>query len=282
MTSSEPSPRMYPPYGHVLRHVGLDQRFQPNGDVLTSMPISDDLLDQGGAVRVGALVILVDSAAGVLSHTRVRPDWLATTDMKYHSIRPTSGEGLDSVTRIIRSGKRSILSQTILTDTGGEIGRAWVTYARLPRREDTPTVEGNDDDPNRRLHYLEDPAFERDGRLPLDDYIGMRVRAGELTIDVSHSDRIRNSFGSIQGGVAATLVERIGTLAAEQALGVPARALDIHVHYLGQSTTGPFRADGSILRVTGDTVTTEVTIIDAADGRVLDIATTTARAITPD
>lgn len=277
-TDPAPAPRFYPPFGHVLRHVGLDQRFQPNGDLLASMPATDDLRDAGGAVRVGALVILVDSAAGVLSHERVRPDWLATTDMKYHSIRPTTGEGLDSVTRILRPGKRNILSQTILTDVDGEIGRAWVTYARLPRRDDTPTVE-SDDGPNQRLHYTEDPEFERGGRLPLDDYIGMRIRASELVIEVTHNDRIRNSFGSIQGGVAAALVERMGTLAAERALGAPARSLDIHLHYLGQSTTGPFRIDGTILRVDGDTVTTEVTIIDAGDGRVLDLGTTTARAI---
>ena len=110
----------------------------------------------------------------------------------------------------------------------------------------------------------------------------MRIRPDELIIEVRHSDRIRNSFGSIQGGVAAALVERMGRLAAERTLGLPARALDLHVHYLSQSTTGPFRVDGAVLRVAGDAVTTEVTIIDAADGRVLDIATTTARAVTPD
>lgn len=272
-------PRMYPPYGHILRHVALDQRFRDDGQLATSMPAPADLLDPGGAVRVGALVILVDSAAGVLSHAHVRPDWLATTDMKYHSIRPTNGAQLDSVTRVVRAGRRNILSETVLTDAAGEIGRAWVTYARLPRRDDTPVVDG-DHGPNRQLLYLEDPEIEQAaGRPPLDAYIGMRFHPTELIIDVEHHHRIRNSFGSIQGGVAATLMERMGTFAAERVLGRPARALDIHLHYLGQSTTGPFRVDGTVLRVEGDSVTTQVTVTDAKDSRLLDIGTTTAVAL---
>jgi acyl-coenzyme A thioesterase PaaI-like protein len=79
--------------------------------------------------------------------------------------------------------------------------------------------------------------------------------------------------------VAATLVERMGTVAAERELGRPCRALDLHLHYLGQSTTGPFRVTGTVLRTEDDTVTTEVAIVDASDGRLLDLGTATCRAL---
>ncbi len=276
--SSPSSPRIYPPYGHILRHIELDQRFDGSGTLFTSMPAPSDLFDAGGYLRVGALAVLVDAAAGVLSHEQVRPDWLATTDMKLHCVRPTAAAGIESTTRVIRAGKRTILTESILGDEDGEVARAWVTYARLPRRDDTPEVE-TDHESNRRIHHLEDPEIERaNGRPPLDDYIGMRFDPNELVIEVEHNPRIRNSFGSIQGGVVAALVERMSTLSAERTLGRPARALDLHVHYLEQSTTGPFRIEGNVLRVEGRAVTTQVSIIDASDRRLLDLATATAAA----
>lgn len=265
-------PRTYPPYGHILRHLALDQRFQANGEMHASMPITDDLRDAGGAARFGALLTLADSAAGVLSHERVRPDWLATTDMKVHLIRPTVADEVDSVTRVVREGRRNVLSEIRIFDTDGDVAKGWVTYARLPRRDDTPSVD-EDHDPGRRLHYLEDRPRPRP---VLDDYVGLEIDPAELRFDLVHNDRIRNSFGSIQGGVAAMLIERMAVHLAELTFGRPARATDVHLHFLGQGTEGPFEITGRPIRIDPAMATVEVEVIDRSSGRLLDLGTASA------
>ncbi len=266
------APATYPPFGHILRHLELDQQFESSGQLTASMPVYDDLRDPGGAVRFGALLTLADSAAGVLSHSRVRPDWLATTDMAAHLIRPSLATQVDSVVSVVREGRRNVLSAVRMFDDDGPVAAAWVTYARLPRRDDTPTVD-DDDQADRRLRYLEDKPRPRP---PLDDYIGLEIGPG-LAFNLVHNDRIRNSFGSIQGGVAAALIERMGVHVAEAELGVPARATDVRLHYLGQGTVGPFRIEGTPLRVGSTEVVSEVTVVDLSNDRLLDIGTAIAQ-----
>ena len=80
--------RTYPPPGHIIRHLRMDLELRSEDRLHGSMPISDDVRDAGGALRTGALATFVDVAAGTFSHEMVRPDWLATTDMKLHLRRP--------------------------------------------------------------------------------------------------------------------------------------------------------------------------------------------------
>jgi uncharacterized protein (TIGR00369 family) len=285
---SEKAPS-YPPDGHIIRHLRLDLQSETTEELRCTMPVTDDLRDAGGALRMGALSTMVDVAAGTFSHDLVRPDWLATSDMKVHAMRPTYGDEIRSVTSTVRAGKRSVLSLTEVTDADGPVARAWVTYVRLPRRDDSPTIEEGHLT-GRRLLYVEkdDPgpsasdSSPAEGRPMLDDYIGLTIREGELVFDLVHQPRIHNSFGSIQGGVAATLIERMGMLAAERSLGVPARVTDAHTYYLGQTREGPFRIEGTVLRSDATAVTTEVAVIDAGNERLLDLGTVTASRITDD
>ncbi len=239
-----------------------------------TMPILDDLRDDGGALRTGALATFVDVAAGTYSHEMVRPDWLATTDMKLHLRRPATGGEVRSVTSTVRAGKRNILSLTVVSDDGGEVARAWVTYARLPRRDDSPPVEA-ESRIGRRLLYVEAPDLDTEIVRPdLDDYLGIRVVDDELAIELDHHPRIHNSFGSLQGGAAAAIAERLAMLAAQRRFGVPSRVTDLHIQYLGQTRSGPFRAEGEVLRSDTGSVTTEVGIFDTGNDRqLLDLAT---------
>jgi uncharacterized protein (TIGR00369 family) len=269
--------RTYPPPGHIIRHLRMDLELRSETELHATMPISDDIRDAGGALRTGALATFVDVAAGTFSHEMVRPDWLATSDMKLHLVRPAFGSEVRGVTSTVRAGRRNMLSATVISDAEGEVARSWVTYTRLPRRDDNPTVEDGSRI-GRRLHYVEDPslATERD-RPMFDDYLGLRIAPEGLTIELDHHPRIHNSFGSLQGGAAAALVERLAMVAAEHRFGTAARVTDLHVHYLGQTRTGPFRVDGEVLRADSESVTCEVCVLDAGnDGQLLDLGTATA------
>lgn len=265
--------RPYPPPGHIIRHLRMDLELTSDHELRGSMPILDDLRDDGGALRFGALATMVDVTAGTFSHEMVRPDWVATTDMKLHLRRPATGAEITTVTTTVRAGKRNILSATAASDEHGEFARGWVTYARLPRREDTPPVEPGSR-VGRRLVYVE----ADDGvREPLDEYIGFRVRPDELTIDLDHTPRIHNSFGSLQGGAAAVAIERVAMLAVEREFGRPGRVTDLHLHFLGQTRAGPFRVEGTVLRGDDGSVTTQVAVLDAGNGdELLDLGTATA------
>lgn len=260
----------------------MDLELRTETEMYGTMPISDDVRDEGGALRMGALATLIDVAAGTFSHEMVRPDWLATTDMKIHLQRPAMGDEVKILTRTVRAGRRSIVSQSIVTDGDGDVAQGWVTYARLPRRDDSPPIEESSR-VGRHLVYVEEDEGERDD---LDVYVGIdpdRVVVNnddEVVFGLDHSPRIHNSFGSLQGGAAAVLVERAATLAIEQRFGSPGRVTDLHVYYLGQTRAGPFRVEGRVLRADPASLTSDVSILDAGnDDRLLDLATATATPI---
>ncbi len=270
----------YPPPGHLIRHLRMDLELRSETELHATMPISDDLRDAGGAARTGALATFVDVAAGTFSHEMVRPDWLATADMKFHLLRPALGDEVRGVTTTVRAGRRNVLSATVLADDEGEVARSWVTYTRLPRRDDNPTVEAGSRI-GRRLHYVEDPSLDTERERPmLDDYVGLRLAPEGLSLELDHHPRIHNSFGSLQGGAAAVLAERLGMLASEHRTGRPSRVTDLHIQYLGQTRAGPFRVDGEVLRADAESLICEVSILDSGnDDHLLDLATVTATPI---
>ncbi len=288
----------YPPPGHLIRHLGMELELRSADELRGTMPITADVRDRGGALRLGALATFIDVAAGTFSHEKVRPDWLATTDMKIHVRRPSLADEVRLVTTTLRAGKRTVLSRSVATDDDGEVARSWVTYVRLPRRDDSPTVaEGSR--LGRRLVYREDPDLDTERDRPLlDDYLGLRVvpdpeptsTAGDgvggvvadrvPVVECAHHPRIHNSFGSLQGGAATVLVERLVVAAAEERFGVPCRVTDLDIQYLGQTRAGPFRVEGEILRRDPGSITCEAQVLDLGQDRaVLDLATAVASPI---
>ncbi len=271
----------YPPPGHIIRHLRMDLELRTETEMLGTMPISDDVCDAGGALKMGALATLIDVAAGTFSHEMVRPDWLATADMKVHLRRPAIGDEVMIRTTTVRAGRRNIVSQTIVNDADGEVARGWVTYTRLPRRDDSPPVEVASRI-GRHLVYVEQDEGEHE-RENLDDYVGIDLdrivvdTEDQIAFELDHSPRIHNSFGSLQGGAAAVLIERAATLAIEKRFGSPGRVTDLHVYYLGQTRAGPLKVEGSVLRSDPGSLTCDVSILDIGnENQLLDIATATA------
>ena len=99
----------------------------------------------------------------------------------------------------------------------------------------------------------------------------------EYAMEVDLQPTIENSHGSLQGGIAATLVDMaagrviIGRLGPDR---VPIATLDLHIRYLTTSRVGPVRALANIVRFGGRIVVVEVDIVDVgADERHMASAT---------
>jgi uncharacterized protein (TIGR00369 family) len=143
---------------------------------------------------------------------------------------------------------------------GDPIGSATIGFQRLIRRDGNPDEAGA---PEGRLTRLgaEEPL---DGRVLLADFMGIRSADGAVEVDLA--PHIGNSFGTLQGGVVAALLEQAALRAAD---GKATRVADLEVHYLAAGKTGPFRATAEIVRDSGSQIVLRLELRDTADGRLL-------------
>jgi uncharacterized protein (TIGR00369 family) len=269
--------RRYPHPRSILCYSRLVHELHEDGTVTATMPVLPDQLDAGGRMRMGAIAPLVDLCAGLLGAKAVYPDWTATLDFKLHLDQLPSAGHIHGACRPLRVGRNMVLSENRLTDDEGRpVGVAHVTFSRLPRREDTPQT------PPPKIGVTNLAQADEEPRLPLDDYYEIRIdddsSSSVAAFELDHHERIYNSFGSIQGGAMAALLERVAVLAAERELAVPCRTVDLHFSYLAPATTGPFRAVAAVLRIEPGSVLSTVELLDRGnDNRQCVIGT--ARAV---
>ena len=274
-------PVRYPPQNHILRHLRLSHQMTSDGSLTATMPILDDLADgplaEGGWLRLGALATLVDSVAGHHAVLVVSPDWSATLHLSTVLAARAQGSVVTARCSPLRIGRNQVVTETSVTDEAGtEIARSTCTYARLPRRDDTPVVDATARD--NTVHYRED--HEVNPRPPLDDYLRISPVPGEPRIELPMHNRIRNSFGSLQGGASIMVAEVMSTHLAGLCDGAqrPSRCVFADMHYLAPARGGPFRVDGEVLARTGHVVTSRTRIFETAgdSDRLLQTATATA------
>ncbi len=278
----------YPASGHILRYARLAFDTTIPGHTEALMPAFDDLCDAGGTIRLGAIALLTDFAAGSTAIQTVSPDWTVTHDMALHMIRPAPPEGeLEATCRVTRAGKNSVTSEsTVVSPSVGEVARVFVTFTRLPRRGDTPKQAGM-----ARINLAE-PDVARP-RAPLEEAVGFRLETGldsneaqptstSRYVEFDHTPFIVNSLGAIQGGVVALALERAASWAAEGSLGPEVRTTDLHLHYLALGRKGPFQARTEVFRVDNGAVVSRLSLHDTGDDdRLLALGVGTAAKVNP-
>ncbi len=263
-------PRVYPGPRQILRYLRLEHHTAADGSLVATCPFLPDLADAGGTMRLGAIAPACDYAAGILANRFVHPDWLATQTFELHLARPVTS----TVTvrcHPLRAGRNSVLAEAVVQDESGvEVGRSFVTYARLPRRDDNPVVSPSTGRVN-LTHPDEEP------RLPFDKYLQLHGLNDQGGFDLDHHERTYNSFGSIQGGAMAAILERAGSLAAEAVIGDPARSVSLSFHYVAQAREGPFHVDTEVLGHDSMGVFTRVQLVDGGiDHRLAAVGTVLA------
>lgn len=249
----------YPPPGHLLRRLGIS--LVPDAHDATVLYSSVPLPPQvfvDGHFRLSVVAAMVDMAAGTMSVQLTLPDWTATFDMASHRLGEAEpGTVADAVTRLVRAGKNLVVCETTVTASGHPIVYAETTFSRLPHREGAPVATGFD-----KPKYL--GVGEEPLPASLSEVIGFRPgSAGVVEFDLQRF--IRNSTGSIQGGVSQMAMEE-----AALNLAGPGSTLDfLHVYYLAAAKVGPYQAVAIPLRTEAHGVTGRVEVRDSGNERAL-------------
>lgn len=246
----------YPPPGHILRRLGIALDPSDPEALCATMPLRSSLfLDEH--VRLGGLAVLVDLTSGSLAVRSVRPDWTATFDLAIHRTG-TAEPGMlaHSATRLVRAGKNTVVSETTVTAGSAPLAYAEVAFSRLPRREDTVTTP-----PKESARDL-----GRD-EVPLEHAVGQMIGFVETapgTVTVPLTPLVRNSFGSLQGGVVAMSLE-------EAALSLAGGCVSfLHLYYLTPAKVGPYVARATPLsRSASGAVKGRAELADEGSGRML-------------
>lgn len=270
----------YPPQEHMIRDLLVSLEFQGKSRSTIRAPVVQEVCTDHGAMQVGVIATLVDILGGALSIRAVYPDWIATADLLIHTIgRATSG-AVVAAGSVMRAGSTTVVIEVdILEETGNSassttsIGSAMMTYSRLSRTQGIPELE-MDEQSIVAFHFGIEGSGLNQSYL---DEVGIRVldkAAG--VIEINMSNYIRNSFGSLQGGMVAILGDVAGQHAARTATGKPLITSDLAIHYLSQGKVGPFRTKARVLRTTGDTALTRIEVIDrGADECLIALVTNT-------
>lgn len=248
----------YPPDEHALRDLRISSWLEALDHSFAEMPVTDAVLDRTGAVSLGALTTLVDIACARVAFAAAQPHWIATADLSVvRGERVTEGAVVVEA-RMVKAGSKLI---SIDVDMHGT-GTAAASFARIPRSASdvdgaTPAVGV------RSVMPSTGPALT----VPIGERMGLREVPGGVALD--RSDYVRNSFGTINGGVLGFLV----AAAAEQATDLV--AADLILRYVGQTKIGA-HASATVVRRGTDHAVSDVHVREgSADGKLLARATVT-------
>ncbi len=240
----------YPPPHHVLRDLDFEVEV-----------VADDVHraafrpGSGTRVELGAVLTVVDLLAGSLCIDVVAPDWMATSGLSFHLTRPLPPGELALEGRILRAGRTTVTIEVDAADpvSGQPLGEGIVTFARI-RRPGAPSIAEARSAPGGRFsfHTPGATAVGTDGSMR--DAIGCRVVDPSAGATMTPVDGyLLNSFGAVNGGVVATVVEAAALALSGAADGDPPDAVraevgDLSLHYLAQGRDGPLRTTATLLR----------------------------------
>lgn len=273
----------YPPKEHMLRDLMVTLEFRGKHQSVIRAPVVKEVCTDQGGMQVGVMATLIDVLGGALAVRAVYPDWIATADLSLYTTGRAISGGISALGSILREGKTTVVVGVDLRaeengnpSVAESIGFSMITFSRLPQREGTPELDLEmGEESSEAFHFgmeglgLNEPYLQKAGLRILEKPTGI--------VEMDLTDYVRNSFGSLQGGMVAILADQAGQAAARAATGRPMTTCDMEIHFLSQGKKGPFRTRAEVLRKTRDTVLTRVKVIDrgAAD-RLITVVMNTA------
>lgn len=260
----------------MLRDLGL--RLERGRDVVhrVTVPAPDETRGPHGGVRAGILATGVDVVAAALALRSLSPDWLATADLAVWTRRTGQHGPLVGEARVLRSGSTTAVIEVEISDRGAGdavVALATTTFVRIKRPAamgDAPSAE--EEEPGAVLVEFATP--DSGLSTPFYEMFGYRVLdAAAGAIELPRSDYTVNSFGSLQGGMVAILIEMAAELAANTGAGHPQAVIDVSVRYLNPGPRGPYRTRAEMLRAGPNGTLLRVEVSDAGSDRCMAVGT---------
>ena len=95
----------------IMTTIGAEVAAVRPGEVEIVLPFADYLLQQHGFIHGGVVATIADSACGYAALTVMpREAAVLTTEFKLHLLSPAKGERLRAVGRVVRGGKKLVIS----------------------------------------------------------------------------------------------------------------------------------------------------------------------------
>ena len=268
---------IYPPDDHFLRALASEIRIGGDGTCTALLPMNPHLCNDQGGVRLGVIAALVDIAGATILGELLHPDRMATVSLSLQSQRAARRGPLMACSSLLRKGSRQLIVSVEVRDGGGAedfaggeaTAQALLGFSRLPHLPEQPDLPDPATRP--RVSSMAHPASRL--KEPLLERAGVRVLdAAAGVVEIDNHDWVRNSFGTLNGGVVALLVEFAGELAARARLGVAVVTADLDLYYVGQSGAGPIRSQVTPLRVAAEHCVFRVELRDSgADDKLLSV-----------
>ena len=115
----------------------IGARIDDEGGLRLSLTPQAEVLHHG-VVRASVLAYVIDAAAGIAVDED--PDvWTLTTDLSLRMLPVPAPTLVESITTIVRRGRRSVTSVVDLVDQRGVVvGQTTIGFASVPRKEGDP------------------------------------------------------------------------------------------------------------------------------------------------
>lgn len=263
--SAEP----YPPAHHALRDLPVEVE-------VVSDAAQRAHLDPG-PWSVGALATVADVLGGSLCAAVVAPDWMATSSLTLR-LHPPSPGALEMHAEVLRAGRSTVTIEVGIhsAPAGEPVGTVTLAFARLQRRDDNLDLSGRSAEPGARVRFGAEGAGAGSSRF--DAELGQQIIDAALgRTETPLAPYVRNSFGALNGGIAAALAAGAAAAAAD----APLDSVDeVSVHHLGQGRVGPIGTAAAVVLGGEHRAVLRVELRDlgaadeagAADGRLVAVA----------
>ena len=267
----------YPPKKHLLRDLRMSLVFEDDVCATICMPVVPEVCSDIGAIHPGVLAILTDVLGGFLAMKSFLPDWMATANLSLHTTGRISCGMVSATGHMVRSGRTTAtVSAELFSDDGNgqAVGSAMISYAKIERAR---ANAWNGIHKARRIDFkwpdgssgLERHVLAQTGLRDVDKHPDDTV--------LEMSEYVRNSFGSLQGGMIALMADVAGQSAARKAAGHRLTTADLVIHYLSPGRFGPFTTSVRVLRIDKFSALCRIEIKDTGDNqRLIAVAMHTA------
>ena len=105
----------------IMTTIGASVHSVRRGEVEIVLPFADHILQQHGFIHAGAVATIADSACGYAALSVMPADAaVLTAEFKINLLSPAKGERLRAVGRVIRAGKKLVITMgEVFADEGG-------------------------------------------------------------------------------------------------------------------------------------------------------------------